>query len=164
MIKSEESGRTMLEMLGVLAIMGIITYGAIAGINYGMVSYRINQTYADVQEIVQGVQDLYSWSPEYPASETDIMKAACNNDLFSGSCTTGNEFHGGAFGEIKIVPTTDQSNFVVIVVVSDENIQSRLAQMDWHGLQMLAKCNAVGGDNNIDYDDSNRNHCLFSPQ
>ena len=57
-----ESGRTMLEMLGVLAIMGVIMYGAIAGIGFGVDMYKINATFNDVEELSQGVIDLFSWN------------------------------------------------------------------------------------------------------
>ena len=59
MINKNQSGRTMMEMLGVLAIIGVITYGAISGINSGMTSYKINQTYIEVSNIISGMQDIY---------------------------------------------------------------------------------------------------------
>ena len=40
---SAESGRSMVEMLGVLAIVGVISIGGIAGYNYGMNRYRTNE-------------------------------------------------------------------------------------------------------------------------
>ncbi|MBR6411582.1 MAG: hypothetical protein IKS41_00260 [Alphaproteobacteria bacterium] len=42
-IKSEEQGRSMVEMLGVLAIIGVISIGGIAGYIYGMNKYRTNE-------------------------------------------------------------------------------------------------------------------------
>ncbi|MDY6407487.1 MAG: hypothetical protein SPL08_02125 [Pseudomonadota bacterium] len=38
-----ENGRSMVEMLGVLAIVGVISIGGIAGYNYGMNKYRTNE-------------------------------------------------------------------------------------------------------------------------
>ena len=38
-----ESGRSMVEMLGVLAIIGVISIGAIGGYTYGMNRYRTNE-------------------------------------------------------------------------------------------------------------------------
>ena len=40
---SAETGRSMVEMLGVLAIVGVISIGGIAGYNYGMNRYRTNE-------------------------------------------------------------------------------------------------------------------------
>ena len=43
-----ESGRSMVEMLGVLAIVGVLSIGGIAGYSYGMDKYRANQTVNDI--------------------------------------------------------------------------------------------------------------------
>ena len=43
-----ESGRSMVEMLGVLAIIGVLSIGGIVGYSYGMDKYRANQTINDV--------------------------------------------------------------------------------------------------------------------
>ena len=43
-----ESGRSMVEMLGTLAIIGVLSIGGIAGYSYGMDKYRANQTMRDI--------------------------------------------------------------------------------------------------------------------
>lgn len=92
-----ESGRTMLEMLGVLAIMGVIMYGAIAGISFGVDMYKVNAIYTEVNEVAAGIIDLYSWTKEYPEG-TKMATAICNNDVIDkGSCSSkGNTVEGGA--------------------------------------------------------------------
>ena len=82
-----ESGRTMLEMLGVLAIMGVIMYGAIAGISFGVESFKINATFNLLEELSQGVIDLYSWSPTYNSSGAEIENVVCQNDVVE--CNSG---------------------------------------------------------------------------
>ena len=44
-----QSGRSMVEMLGVLAIVGVLSVGAIGGYSYAMDKYRANQTIQDIQ-------------------------------------------------------------------------------------------------------------------
>ncbi len=97
-----ESGRTMLEMLGVLAIMGVIMYGAIAGIGFGVNMYKINATFNDAEELSQGIIDLYSWSAGYPKAET-IADAVLNNDILSGAQPMDSDGVLGPFGAIKII-------------------------------------------------------------
>ena len=98
-----ESGRTMLEMLGVLAIMGVIMYGAIAGIGFGVNMYKINATFNDAEELSQGIIDLYSWSAGYPKTE-NIVDAVVNNDILSGVQRLGDRSGVlGPFGAIKII-------------------------------------------------------------
>ena len=48
MTKNYESGRSMVEMLGTLAIIGVLSIGGIVGYSYGMDKYRANQTVNDV--------------------------------------------------------------------------------------------------------------------
>ena len=43
-----QSGRSMVEMLGTLAIIGVLSIGGIAGYSYGMDKYRANATINDV--------------------------------------------------------------------------------------------------------------------
>ena len=47
-MKKFESGRSMVEMLGTLAIIGVLSIGGIAGYSYGMDKYRANQTINDI--------------------------------------------------------------------------------------------------------------------
>ena len=89
-IKQNESGRTMLEMLGVLAVMGIIMYGAISGIGFGVSMYKINATFNQLEEISQGLTDLYSWTRSYPAEEGAMNRAVCENAVTE--CSTAMSF------------------------------------------------------------------------
>ena len=47
-MKQFESGRSMVEMLGTLAIIGVLSIGGIAGYSYGMDKYRANETINDI--------------------------------------------------------------------------------------------------------------------
>ena len=42
--KLNESGRSMVEMLGVLAVIGVLSVGGVMGYKYGMMKYRVNET------------------------------------------------------------------------------------------------------------------------
>lgn len=150
--KAEQSGRTMLEMLGVLAIMGLITYGAIAGINYGMNSYKINQMYTEVQDIIQGIEDLYSWNATYPDSSDQMMQAASENDIFSNpavsACTGagGKNCVKGSLGQITIDPIPpDYKNFNVIYFGIPADNCTRIYDMDWASFSVNVKLYAAGG-------------------
>ncbi len=48
-----QSGRSMLETIGVLAVIGVLTIGAIAGYNYGINKHRANQILQDIRLIYQ---------------------------------------------------------------------------------------------------------------
>lgn len=48
MTHKNQSGRSMVEMLGVLAIIGVLSIGGIMGYSYGMNRYRANETVNDI--------------------------------------------------------------------------------------------------------------------
>lgn len=130
MTRQNESGRTMLEMLGVLGIMGIIMYGAVSGINYGMGTYKINQIYNDVQEQIQAVSDLYSWSRDYPDGET-MTKTACANDVFSRGCTSDQKAGLHPYGEGITINKPESGSFSIQYSGIPQDACRRLLEMEW---------------------------------
>ena len=64
-----ESGRSMVEMLGTLAIMGVLAVGGIMGYKYGMDKYRANETVNDVN---LRMLDLAHQIDQHPTSDPNI--------------------------------------------------------------------------------------------
>ena len=58
-------GRSMIEMLGVLAIIGVLSVGGIAGYSKAMMIYRINKTIEQVAQISTNVRTFFSSQREY---------------------------------------------------------------------------------------------------
>lgn len=150
--KNNESGRTMLEMLGVLGIMGIIMYGAVAGINYGMSTYKINQTYNEVQEAIQGIQDMYSWSRNIPRTISTSLDKLCENDIFvrcndnSPVNTFGGDINVKAIQVSGAIVddscSTDCNSFYISYADVDQDVCNRLLEMDWGTVLMDSSCNS----------------------
>ncbi len=57
--KTAQSGRSMIEMLGVLAIVGILSAGGIAGYSMAMEQYKSNLLIEKVQLIVSRARTIY---------------------------------------------------------------------------------------------------------
>lgn len=56
----KESGRSMVEILGVLAIVGILSIGAVAGFNYGIFKYHLNSILHDLNVLsVAAISDSF---------------------------------------------------------------------------------------------------------
>ncbi len=73
MTKSVQSGRSMIEMLGVLAIIGVLSVGGIAGYSKAMMKYRINKTIEQVTLIAGNVRTFF-------ASQGNYDGARCGSD------------------------------------------------------------------------------------
>ena len=56
--KNNQNGRSMIEMLGVLAIIGVLSIGAIAGYSKAMFKYKMNKTMDIISHAVARVAEL----------------------------------------------------------------------------------------------------------
>ena len=66
MIRSNnEAGRSMIEMLGVLAIIGVLSVGGIAGYSKAMMQYKINKSVDQISQIVGNIRTLYGGQRTY---------------------------------------------------------------------------------------------------
>ncbi len=141
--KQMESGRTMLEMIAVLAIMGVIMYGAIAGIGFGVTMYKINATYNQIEEISQGIIDLYSWSREYSANGEDMTAAVCKNGVWTcaGDDTQGYTIDNEVGSQLSITNGSDDCRGVCINLFNLSDIEcSRLRDMSYSNVSVNDDC------------------------
>ncbi|MBR3501604.1 MAG: hypothetical protein IKO06_01730 [Alphaproteobacteria bacterium] len=72
-----QSGRSMIEMLGVLAIIGVLSVGGIAGYSKAMMKYRINKTIEQITLIAGNVRTFFASQGNYAglSSSSDTGKA-----------------------------------------------------------------------------------------
>jgi len=70
-MKTNEKGRSMIEMLGVLAIIGVLSVGGIAGYSKAMAKFRANKTIDQVSHIVANVRILFGSQKNYKDLATD---------------------------------------------------------------------------------------------
>ena len=64
-IHSQETGRSMVEMLGVLAIVGVLSVGGIAGYSQAMSKFKVTKAMDQVQTIIQNIRTLYASQRKY---------------------------------------------------------------------------------------------------
>ncbi len=62
---NNESGRSMIEMLGVLAIIGVLSVGGIAGYSKAMMKYRTNKTIEQITLIAGNVRTFFANQENY---------------------------------------------------------------------------------------------------
>ena len=60
-----EKGRSMIEMLGVLAIIGVLSVGGIAGYSKAMTKYRVNKTIEQITLITGNVRTFFTPQGNY---------------------------------------------------------------------------------------------------
>ena len=80
-----ENGRSMIEMLGVLAIIGVLSVGGIAGYSKAMMKYKINKTIEQITLIIGNMRSFFG-QKGYDDSNTILKKAKIIPDeMWDGS-------------------------------------------------------------------------------
>lgn len=74
--KNLESGRSMIEMLGVLAIIGVLSVGGIAGYSKAMLKYKVNKTVDEITQISSNVRIAFGNQRNYSGlNRADVVNA-----------------------------------------------------------------------------------------
>ena len=101
----QQSGRSMIEMLGVLAIMGVITVGAITMISAAMRSQKRTTVQDEVAQIVTGVRTLLG--------EYDDFSNLDNSTIFAAIGMSPKNPYGGNY-ELSPNPANPRQFILVI--------------------------------------------------
>lgn len=83
MTQTYETGRSMLEMLAVIAIISVITVGGASALSYQLNLFRASTVQSEVQGIIRGVTDLYTWNRDFTKLDMDTI---CENDILQKTC------------------------------------------------------------------------------
>lgn len=164
--KNEQSGRSMVEMLGVLAIIGVLSIGGIAGYSKAMAKFRVNKTLDQISMLVMNIRSLYSANINYEGltDKVAIQMGIIPRDMLPSGTTeaTASEIINAYQGSVEIgaanVGGTDRSFYVTYSGLTREACVA-IATADWgsqagSGLQSISiaagtskdSVDAVGGD------------------
>ena len=127
-LSSEQSGRSMVEMLGVLAIIGVLSVGGISGYSKAMAKYRANKTLDQISLLITNIRTLYANQYNY----TGLGNAALENfELVSADMKSGTDYINPFGGKIKIEATNGNANFAVTYTGLDKQACITMATADW---------------------------------
>lgn len=143
MIKTNESGRSMIEMLGVLAIIGVLSVGGIAGYSKAMNKFKTNKVADNVSMLVANIKTLYAQQNSYNGLDVDsaISMGVVPDELVSAR--PGDKGAGGALtnaynGNVYIsaassdgATISDDLAFYIIFTGLSKEACITLATNDW---------------------------------
>ena len=136
--KSEQSGRSMVEMLGVLAIIGVLSVGGIAGYSKAMAKFKTSKALDQVSTTVANVRTLYSGQPNYSGLTTAIaiQMGAIGAEMLSGQSPTSASTAYNAFnGSVTISATTvsgrNNAGFQLVFSGLSKEACVQMASSDW---------------------------------
>lgn len=83
-MRVNEQGRSMIEMLGVLAIVGVLSVGGIAGYSKAMAKFKTNKVIDQVNTISTNIRTLYSSQRNYSGlnNGTAIKMALIPSEMY----------------------------------------------------------------------------------
>ena len=146
----QEYGRSMIEMLGVLAIMGVITVGAISLISTAMRTQKRSAVNDEVVTIVTGVRQLLG--------EYDDFSNIDNSTIFGAIGVTNKNPYGGAY-TLSVNPSNSRQFIVGITGLNKSDCEYLItkAWSDSVGYQIsdgkssgaTGDCHNTNGNNSV---------------
>jgi len=130
-----ENGRSMVEMLGVLAIIGVLSAGGLAGYSKAMFKHKLNTTMDQLTMLVTNIRTMYGTQDNYKdlspaqAIQLGIIPAAMRN----GNSALVNPFKGVVqIGVAKSNASAPENTaFVVTYAGLPSEACIALATADW---------------------------------
>ena len=142
--KNTQTGRSMIEMLGVLAIIGVLSVGGIAGYSKAMMKFKVNKSVDEITQISTNIRTLFGGQRNYADLTLNVIQKTnlVPAEMGAGSAATGDGASGFNFsnpwGEkfnIKTANRNDGEGATKAFVLTSANIPTEacveLAILDW---------------------------------
>ena len=131
-------GRSMIEMLGVLAIIGVLSVGGIAGYSKAMEKFKINKTIQQITEIATNIQTLYLQQDDFNGLDNatavqmgvvpDDLKTSAGIGMYFGGTEISHAFNGKVY--IRYDDDNPKSFFITLNGLPKEACMT-LATINW---------------------------------
>ena len=138
-MRNNEQGRSMIEMLGVLAIVGVLSVGGIAGYSKAMNKFKTNKVIDQINMVSTNIRTLYSSQRTFEGLDNVVAVKAgiIPGEMFdatdgSSISTVTNAFNGKMeVGAVTNIEDNDNRAFVVIVDGIPASSCTTIATTDW---------------------------------
>ena len=132
--KNEQSGRSMVEMLGVLAIIGVLSVGGISGYSKAMAKYKLTKAQDQMAMILINLRTAYATSPDYAGlnNTAAISLNIIPGDMLPGGLGTGSTIKNAFGGDVTIAAAgTANTNFAITYKGLGKEACVSLLTSDW---------------------------------
>ena len=95
--RNDQKGRSMVEMLGVLAIIGVLSVGGISGYSKAMAKFKLTKAQDQITMLLMNIRTAYATSPSYSGLSTSVSRDfnIAPSDMFSTVAGQLNNAFGG---------------------------------------------------------------------
>ena len=151
--KSEQNGRSMVEMLGVLAIIGVLSVGGIAGYSKAMTKFKINKSMDQISMLVANIRTLFSGQRNYSGlSNTNAISfGIIPGEMDGGGSIITNAFAGDVTIGTAAVNGNNDAAFTIKYEGLGQEACVTMATSDWGSgsssglVDMTVSAAATGG-------------------
>ena len=132
--KIEQSGRSMVEMLGVLAIIGVLSVGGISGYSKAMAKFKLTKAQDQISMLLINIRTTFSGSASYAgltnqaAIDLNIVPA---DMLPSGLGAQDGKIVNAFSGNVTISATSNNQHFTIQLEGLGIETCTSLASSDW---------------------------------
>lgn len=133
-MNSEQSGRSMVEMLGVLAIIGVLSVGGISGYSKAMAKFKMSKAMDQMSMLVANIRTTYASMATYNGLTTQIARdyGLASRDMFG---TAANSLVNAFGGQVYVSAVTNNgmadTAFAIVYNGLDREACMGLATADW---------------------------------
>lgn len=102
-MRENQSGRSMIEMLGVIAIIGILTAGGLAGFSKALDMYRTNRASHQISFILGHVRGLYRGQKSYRGLDSKTSyRVIDRTEIFPKDMGSGGNYRNLFSGPVRV--------------------------------------------------------------
>jgi len=129
------SGRTMVEMLAVLAIIAVITAGSLVGYSKAMRRHRLNETISQVVSMMTNIRSFYGNQDSYESFDapTAIKYNIVSQDMIATKSTLVSPYKGRVTITLDKAITNGPDKTAFVITYRDLPVEAcvSIATMDW---------------------------------
>ncbi len=146
--KIEQSGRSMVEMLGVLAIIGVLSVGGISGYSKAMAKYKLTKAQDQMSMLLINIRTAFSGSSNFEGLDNKsavALNIVPGDMLPDGLGSTSGNIINAFSGAVTIDTTSSDQHFTITFGGLGTETCTSLASSDW-GTEGLVKMTINGSE------------------
>ena len=130
MYNKEEAGRSMVEMLGVLAIVGVLSIGGISGYSKAMAKYKVNKTLDQISMLVTNIRSTFGNQNSYEGLDEKSLIAynLVDKDMSLGSAS---KLYNPYNGSVTVTTGDGARSFIITYENIPTDACANIAASNW---------------------------------
>ena len=133
LFKNEQSGRSMVEMLGVLAIIGVLSVGGISGYSKAMAKYKLTKAQDQMAMILINIRTAFASAPSYNGltNKNAVLMNIIPGDMLPSGIGVGSTVKNAFGGNVTLAATNNNTQFTIKFDGLGKEACASLGSSDW---------------------------------